>query len=180
MNEWIKRKCKNEMNQRREEWDQNVLFLILLSQVNTGIFSFPSFLLSILLVVLWAPWNTCSRAENPSLLANLLSWKYVDKTLGSLLSSFFLVTYCQFQSMTDRLVTSTEARSQSVDNLLSEIDESIAASRHIMRFVDINYCIDVDADVGAWCWVVVVVDDGDVVVVSHLSYKSRVMARSSS
>ena len=48
-------------------------------------------------------------------------------------------------------MTSTEARSQSVDNLLSEIDESIAASRHIMRFVDINFYIDVDADVGAWC-----------------------------
>ena len=52
-------------------------------------------------------------------------------------------------------MTSTEARSQSVDNLLSEIDESIAASRHIMRFVDINFYIDADADadVGAWCMV---------------------------
>ena len=40
----------------------------------------------------------------------------------------------KFQSITDRLVQSMEARNQSVDDLLLEIDHSIALSRHTMRY----------------------------------------------
>ncbi|KAL9967030.1 hypothetical protein ACROYT_G025186 [Oculina patagonica] len=42
----------------------------------------------------------------------------------------------KFQSITDRLVQSMEARNQSVDDLLLEIDQTIAASRHTMRQLD--------------------------------------------
>ncbi|KXJ28215.1 RING finger protein 32 [Exaiptasia diaphana] len=41
----------------------------------------------------------------------------------------------KLQSITDRLLCSTEASSQSVDRLMSEIDESIASSRNIMSQV---------------------------------------------
>lgn len=44
----------------------------------------------------------------------------------------------KFQSISDRLVQSMEARSRSVDDLLLEIDQSIAASRHTMRQLDGN------------------------------------------
>ena len=40
----------------------------------------------------------------------------------------------QFQDITDRLLQSMEASNQSVDNLLLEIDQSIAASRDTMRY----------------------------------------------
>jgi len=47
----------------------------------------------------------------------------------------FLVSLSfKFQSITDRLVQSMEARYQSVDDLLLEIDQSIAVSRHTMRY----------------------------------------------
>lgn len=42
----------------------------------------------------------------------------------------------KFQSITDRLLQSMEARNQSVDDLLLEIDQSIAVSRHTMRQLD--------------------------------------------
>ena len=42
----------------------------------------------------------------------------------------------KFQSITDRLLQSMEARNQSVDDLLLEIDQSIAESRHTMRYSD--------------------------------------------
>ncbi|KAK3749925.1 hypothetical protein QZH41_017379, partial [Actinostola sp. cb2023] len=45
------------------------------------------------------------------------------------------VSYKPLQSITDRLVCSTEASSRSVDDLMSEIDKSIACSRNIMRQV---------------------------------------------
>ena len=48
----------------------------------------------------------------------------------------------QFQDITDRLLQSMEASNQSVDNLLLEIDQSIAASRDTMRYAhnsDVKY-----------------------------------------
>ncbi|XP_073236816.1 RING finger protein 32-like [Porites lutea] len=44
----------------------------------------------------------------------------------------------KFHSINARLLQSMEARNQSVDELLSEIDQSIAASRHTMRQLDKN------------------------------------------
>lgn len=44
----------------------------------------------------------------------------------------------KFQDITDRLLQSMEASNQSVDNLLLEIDQSIAASRDTMRQLDGN------------------------------------------
>ena len=41
----------------------------------------------------------------------------------------------QFQSISNRLLESTEARNQSIDELLLEIDQSIAVSRHTMRLL---------------------------------------------
>lgn len=42
----------------------------------------------------------------------------------------------KFKNITDRLLQSMEARNQSVDDLLLEIDQSIAASRYTMRQLD--------------------------------------------
>lgn len=42
----------------------------------------------------------------------------------------------KFQSISNRLLESTEARNQSIDELLLEIDQSIAVSRHTMRQLD--------------------------------------------
>lgn len=47
---------------------------------------------------------------------------------------FVLFFSFKFQSITDRLLQSMEARNQSVDDLLLEIDQSIAVSRHTMRY----------------------------------------------
>lgn len=44
----------------------------------------------------------------------------------------------KFQNISDRLLQSMEARNQRVDDLLLEIDQSIAASRHAIRQIDGN------------------------------------------
>ena len=58
---------------------------------------------------------------------------WIDCLLACLFIVCFFISF-KFQSITDRLLQSMEARNQSVDDLLLEIDQSIAVSRHTMRY----------------------------------------------
>ena len=64
----------------------------------------------------------------------LCYYVYIDRIFNACLLLLLLFVFSfKFQSITDRLLQSMEARNQSVDDLLLEIDQSIAVSRHTMR-----------------------------------------------
>ena len=65
---------------------------------------------------------------------NHISCIWIDCLLDCLFVHCLFFISFKFQSITDRLLQSMEVRNQSVDDLLLEIDQSIAVSRHTMRY----------------------------------------------